>query len=179
MSGTIDVPPRSIYCDTNVFIHGTEGEDNSPLRLAIRSLFLVDHGNKVPFIKTSLLTVSELMVHPFRKKDAQLESDYRVFWQTNDFMVVGPVDLDILLNAAELRANYSSLKLPDAIHLATALAFGSTVFLTADQGLNGEYRLNFRHSHPFYAGSTKGSGSIVVEHLSVESIAKLIEQITQ
>lgn len=170
-------PLEGIYCDTNVFIHGTEGPDNSPLRLAITSLFLAEHDRKKPILKTSLLTVSELMVHPYRSKDSQLEAAYRVFWQTSDFLEIGPIDLDIALNAAELRANYPSLKLPDAIHLATALAFGCSVFLTADEGIKGEYILNFRDAHPFYTATTKGSGTIRIERLSVGSIAKLIKEI--
>jgi uncharacterized protein len=176
--GRLKVSQGSIYCDTNVFIHGTEGDDRSPLRLAIASLFLVESESKFPILKTSLLTISELMVHPYRQKDKALEADYRVFWQTNDFLEVGPIDLEILLNAAELRANYSGLKLPDAIHLATALAFGCAVFLTADEELKGEYTINFRNSHSFYTGMTSGGGSIRVEHLSVGSIAQLIEQLT-
>jgi predicted nucleic acid-binding protein len=168
---------EGIYCDTNVFIHGSEGPDDSPLRLAITSLFLIEHDRKSPVLKTSLLTMSELMVHPYRSKDAQLEAGYRIFWHTNAFLEVGPIDLNILLNAAELRANYSGLKLPDAIHLATALALGCSVFLTADEGIKGEYALNFRDAHPLYTGAAKGSGSIKVERLSVDSIARLIEDI--
>jgi predicted nucleic acid-binding protein len=176
--GRLTVPITSIYCDTNVFIHGTEGADNSPIRLAITSLFLAEQASKAPVLKTSLLTISELMVHPYRLKDVKLESDYRVFWQTNDFLEVGPIDLNILLNAAELRANYAGLKLPDAIHLATALAFGCDVFLTADEGIKGDYALDFRDAHPFYMGLTKGSGSIGIVHLSVDTVGRLIEQIS-
>jgi predicted nucleic acid-binding protein len=173
------VPITSIYCDTNVFIYGTEGADNSPIRLAITSLFLAEQANKAPVLKTSLLTISELRVHPYKEKDAKLESDYRVFWHTNDFLEVGPIDLNILLNAAELRASYPGLKLPDAIHLATALAFGCDVFLTADEGIKGDYVLDFRDSHPFHTGLTKRRGSIEIVYLSVASIGQLIEQISE
>lgn len=167
----------SIYCDTNVFIHLTESEENSPLRVALSSLFSAEHKNDSPILKTSLLTISELMVHPFRRKDAQLESHYRVYSTTSGVLEVGPVDLDILLNAAELRANYSGLKLPDAIHMATALAFGCAVFLTADERISGEYTLNFRHGHPFYTGLTRGTRSIKVERLTRDSVVNLVEQI--
>jgi predicted nucleic acid-binding protein len=170
---------ESIYLDTNVFIHGTEGDNNSPLRHAITSLFLVEHNKKTPILKTSQLTVSELMVHPYRNKDAQLEADYRIFWQTSAFLEVGPIDLDILLNAAELRANYSGLKLPDAIHLATALAFGCSVFLTADEGIKGDYVLDIRDGHPLRASKSRGSGSIKIERLTIGSIAGLMEEIAK
>ncbi len=177
--GRLKVAQGGIYCDTNVFIHLTEGEENSPLRVAISLLFAADHKNDTPLLKTSLLTISELMVHPFRRKDAQLESHYRVFSTTSEVLEVGPVDLDVLLNAAELRANYQGLKLPDAIHMATALAFGCTVFLTADERISGEYTLDFRHGHPFYTGQTRGTGSIRTDRLTRDSVINLVEQIAK
>jgi predicted nucleic acid-binding protein len=176
--GRLTVAQGSIYCDTNVFIHLTESEEDSPLRRAIASLFAAEHDNERPLLKTSLLTISELMVLPYRRKDAQLEAHYRVFSTTTKVLEVGPVDLDVLLNAAELRANYSGLKLPDAIHMATAFAFGCTVFLSADERISGEYTLDFRHGHPFYSGLTKGTGSIRAERLTRDSVINLVEQIT-
>ena len=177
--GRLTVAQGSIYCDTNVFIHLTESEENSPLRLALASLFSAKHYSERPLLKTSLLTISELMVHPHRRKEAQFEAHYRVFSTTTKVLEVGPVDLDVLLNAAELRANYSGLELPDAIHMATAFAFGCAVFLTADERISGEYTLEFRHGHPFYTGLTKGTGSIKAERLTRDSVVNLIKRFTK
>jgi predicted nucleic acid-binding protein len=162
-----------IYCDTNVFIGVIEGESNSPMRRALEALFVTESQTGNPNLTTSLLTVSELMVHPYKQNDAGLESAYRVFWQSNDYLEVGPADLDIMINAAQLRATYPGLKLPDAIHLATGLAFGCPVFLTGDQRLKGTYELRFRNAHPFFEGRNQGQGIITVEHLSVETVARL------
>jgi hypothetical protein len=54
---------------------------------------------------------------------------------------VGPITSDITGIAAKLRALHKSLKLPDAIHVATALAFGCTHLLTADTRLKNVYHL--------------------------------------
>lgn len=43
-----------------------------------------------------------------------------------------PVSRVVLAQAAAVRAKYPSVKLPDAIHAATALAHGCTTFLTND-----------------------------------------------
>jgi predicted nucleic acid-binding protein len=178
MNGKIDGGAGQHLLRHTVFIHLTESEEDSPLRLAIASLFAAKHDNERPLLKTSLLTISELMVHPYRRKDAQLEAHCRVFSTTTKVLEVGPVDLDVLLNAAELRANYSGLKLPDAIHMATAFAFGCTVFLSADERISGENTLDFRHGHPFFTGLTKGTGSIKAERLTRDSVINLVEQIT-
>ena len=43
------------------------------------------------------------------------------------------VGIDIMTNAAELRRVHASLKLPDAIHLATALHAGCTELISQDK----------------------------------------------
>ena len=43
-----------------------------------------------------------------------------------------PVDESIATTAGELRAKYAALRLPDAIHLATAVQCGADVFVTND-----------------------------------------------
>jgi predicted nucleic acid-binding protein len=46
-----------------------------------------------------------------------------------------PADAAICRTAARLRAAQRSLRLPDAIHLATALEQGATAFVTNDRDL--------------------------------------------
>jgi predicted nucleic acid-binding protein len=47
-------------------------------------------------------------------------------------MVLVPISQNLLKEAAQLRAT-TNLRTPDAIHLATALDTGSTVFITNDR----------------------------------------------
>lgn len=54
----------------------------------------------------------------------------------NDLGAVNvPADSAVCFKAAELRLRYSSLKLPDAIHLATAIIAKADIFITADKPL--------------------------------------------
>lgn len=46
-----------------------------------------------------------------------------------------PADKKVCVKAAELRIKYPSLKLPDAIHLATAILAKADIFVTADKPL--------------------------------------------
>ncbi len=121
-----------IYLDTNVFIalRETDGIENKLLWEILSSL----EGKASPF-QTSLLTFSELKVRPLRTKDAAILSTYEGWSRSNDWLQVCPVSKPVLEGAALLRAQKTSLKLPDAIHLATALHLRCRYFLTADQGI--------------------------------------------
>jgi uncharacterized protein len=47
-----------------------------------------------------------------------------------------PIEREVFRRAAQLRADFAGLKTPDAIHLATALHYGSDEFWTNDNRLN-------------------------------------------
>ena len=56
-----------------------------------------------------------------------------VIWTRANHVLL-PISRDILHEAARLRANISGLKTPDAIHAATALLHGCTLFVSNDVG---------------------------------------------
>jgi predicted nucleic acid-binding protein len=60
------------------------------------------------------------------------EKNYIQRLTTGRTLNVLPVTRDVLMKAAQLRAANPSLKLPDAIHAATALQHGCTTFVTND-----------------------------------------------
>lgn len=66
--------------------------------------------------------------------NTQLQSLYRDSIRNSNLLTVCPVTRDILIEAARLRS-LSSLRLPDAIHLATAINAGCSAFLTNDRGI--------------------------------------------
>ena len=85
---------------------------------------------------TSEITLAELLVLPLRQKDERLTSVYQRWVKSDSLVVSKAVDRDIPVAAAGLRADDGSLRLPDAIHLATAMRFGCRRFLTFDARLD-------------------------------------------
>ena len=121
-----------VYLDTNIFIalRETNGVENKLLWDILASL-----RDKARPFQTSLLTFSELKVRPLRLREAAVLATYEEWSQSNDWPQVCTVSRSVLEGAALLRAHKASLKLPDAIHLATALHLRRRYFLTADQGI--------------------------------------------
>jgi predicted nucleic acid-binding protein len=158
------------------FIHSREAADDDPFRVALIDLLTLEHTHPSPILKASPLTTAERLAHPYRNRDVALEADYRAFSTSSDMLEVGPLNLDIMLNAAQLRASHSGLKLPDAIHLATALAFGCSRFLTAEKRLEPEYKTGFRYSHPYFVGRTDGLVTVSVVQLSIDTVKAIIEE---
>ncbi|WEK05039.1 MAG: PIN domain-containing protein [Candidatus Devosia phytovorans] len=123
--------PSLVYADTNVFIRAWEG--GHELTTALIDLLEIRHGN-APVFATSELTLAEILVHPLRDHDRRLRIRYERLLEPSDWLRVGEVDRTILLGAALLRSRYR-LKLPDAIHAATALQLGCESILTGDTAL--------------------------------------------
>ena len=83
---------------------------------------------------TSVVTLTETLVHPLRNADTALAEEYRVLLLETEGIVSLPVDAATAHLAAELRARYA-LRTPDAIQIATAIGAGCDAFLTNDGGL--------------------------------------------
>lgn len=135
------MPPVSrLYLDTNIFILLFESGGNESSFL---SALIKRRQKTIPssFV-TSELTHSELLVKPFREKNERLMRIYEHWTISNPILEVIPVSRSILNMAALLRADYASIKLPDAIHLATAMNTGCRFVLSADERLKGFYTLN-------------------------------------
>jgi uncharacterized protein len=91
-----------LYVDTNVFIRLFEGSDELSGELA--RLFLVDRGERDPFLVTSELTLAELLVDPYRREDEKLIQIYESWTRTNQFIEVGPINRGVLWYAAVARS---------------------------------------------------------------------------
>jgi predicted nucleic acid-binding protein len=132
-----------LYLDANVFIALAEGSGPvSELLLELAGSQKPDEG----FLFTSELSLAELLVHPCRDGDERVIQLYDNWTVSSGWLTVGPVDRDTLWSAALVRAEYSTLKLPDAIHLSTAVGFQCTHFLTADKRIPDTVQIpNRRH----------------------------------
>lgn len=122
-----------LYLDTNVFIGAFEGvgERSDVARVCLAAL------DSEPTLSavTSLLTLAELLVRPLRDADGELVQLYRSVTSGTDRFVVADVGRDVLEAAADLRAQFALLKLPDAIHVATARLTGCDSVVSADARL--------------------------------------------
>lgn len=131
--------PIRIYLDANVFIAAYE-------TIGARSdhaWWILEAAEQGEFhIVTSELTLAELLVRPLRDGDVDLCGVYDKIMQNGDQMSAVPVAREILVNSAQLRVARSGLKLPDAIHCATALQEKCLAIVTDDtrmpKGLNME-----------------------------------------
>jgi predicted nucleic acid-binding protein len=127
--GTVEsLVGKTTYVDANILIYAIEGYE--PQREFVEALFKHLEQRRFTGI-TSEFTLAELLVKPFELQRDDLVSAYRELFQSSGRLTIVPVDHAILVEAARQRAAYR-LTLPDAIHVATALAAGCDMFLTND-----------------------------------------------
>ncbi|RST86830.1 PIN domain-containing protein [Aquibium carbonis] len=121
---------KRLYLDANILILLGEGKDERASLLT--ELAVGQETSSTPFLCTSELTLAELLVKPYREQDDRLIQQYESWMTPGGFMEIGPVHSSALRYAAVLRSQYGSIKLPDAIHLSTAIGFGCSHFLSGD-----------------------------------------------
>lgn len=81
----------------------------------------------------SNLTEMECLVIPFRKNSRLLIDKFQDWFEQTETV---PLNKKIFHQAAQLRADFPSLKTPDALHLATALHHNCDEFWTNDNRLD-------------------------------------------
>lgn len=130
MNGMISTE-RPIYIDTNIFIYAVEGvaDTAGPSKKLLEALR--EHRR---IAVTSEITLAEVLAPPKRKDALQLRIKKRVYldlllW-SRVFNLV-PVTRGILIETAHLRT-VATLKLPDAIHLVTAIRSNCGFFVCKD-----------------------------------------------
>lgn len=108
-------------------------EENPAYLPTVRPFFeAVDRGEFT--IVTSIVTLLEVLVHPFRRGNTQLAQRYRGILLNARGLTTFPLSQDIAEEAARLRAGHN-LRTPDAIQMATAIYNGASFFLTNDARL--------------------------------------------
>jgi len=123
------VTPR-IYLDSNVFIGAFEsvGAHSDHAWWILKAM----EDGEITGI-TSEITLAEILVKPLEKGATDLAAGYEQMIISSDALEVFPVSRQVLVSAAGVRARRSSVKLPDAIHIATARAASCTFFVTDDR----------------------------------------------
>ena len=119
---------QPVYLDTNIVIYAVEG---LPTYIdQIRALMTAVNACEIIGV-TSELTLAETLVKPFKDQQPALQQAYKIFLTPTPALEVAPISRAILEDACQLRAT-TKLKLPDAIHMATALRHQCDSFLTND-----------------------------------------------
>jgi predicted nucleic acid-binding protein len=128
--GQLNLPSSAtIYLDTQVIIYTVEANPN--YYSLLQPLWLKFQTGEIELM-TSELTLLETLVFPLKNANTILVRDYEQLLLFSEIQLV-PITQSVLRTAANLRAN-TNLKTPDAIHAATAISEGCTLFLTNDNG---------------------------------------------
>lgn len=120
----------SVYVDAQIAIYT---RDVHPIYAAVCKPLWESVAAGTTQAVSSELILMETLVRPLRNGDVAAQSDREALWQQANTLLL-PITQDILREAARLRAIIPSLKTPDAIHAATALFAGCTLFVTNDLG---------------------------------------------
>jgi predicted nucleic acid-binding protein len=121
---------RELFLDTAPIIYHVEG--NLAYQPLTDQVFQTIQDGTISAV-TSSITLSECLVHPYRRGDMALAQKFRnVITAGVNTRYVG-VDA-VAERAAEIRAQYN-LKLADSFQVAAAIAAGCDAFLTNDSAL--------------------------------------------
>lgn len=119
-----------VYFDTNCIIYLLENNPTWFPKVVARITALRAADDELAI---GDLARAECLIGPLKTGDAGLEARYRAFFSDPDVKVLG-MTVAVCERAAHLRAVYP-FKLPDALHLATAIEQGCGVFVTNDAKL--------------------------------------------
>jgi uncharacterized protein len=119
---------RRIALDTSVFIYQLEANARYLARTDQIFAWIERPGSKAV---TSTITMTELLVQPYRVADQQQADEFYVLLSTHPNLEWIAPNLEIADRAAKLRALHG-LRTPDALHAATAVHAGATGLVTND-----------------------------------------------
>lgn len=121
---------KKLYFDTNPLIYMLSGNE---LYLDIITQIFYGLHQRQYIGCSSQLGLAELLVKPIRENDtAQITTIYQLF--SDKFLQLLPHNRACFELAAKIRADYR-LKMPDAIHVATAIVHQMDILVTADNDI--------------------------------------------
>ena len=162
-----------IYLDSNVIISAFSGEaERENASILLNMIGAVSETRIAPFV-TSELTLAEVLVRPLRAGLDEAIGAMDNVLTSSGWMEVAEISRKVIFGAAWLRSQHAGVKLPDAIHVATALATGCSHLLTADTGLSGAFQLEH-----WRAGETARSTSVEVIRPDIATLALVTQWLT-
>ncbi len=125
------------YLDSNAWIYSIERV--LPLHVQSDAVFVASDCAELT-VFSSEPTVAEVLVRPLKMADAALTRAYQAVLQTTGNRLIVTVSRDVLCAASQICANHG-IKLPDAIHIATAELSGCSSIVTNDRQFVGKSTL--------------------------------------
>ena len=77
-----------------------------------------------------------MLVRPFRHNDTRVIAQYRELIEASGAFSLLATQRETYIRASLYRAQFQ-MKTPDAVHMASAVECGCTLFVTADWGVKG------------------------------------------
>ena len=121
---------QRVYIDTNIFIYFLERHE-SYFDSVLPFFQLFNDGVSLAY--TGDAVVAETLYKPYQINDALRVSEFKEFFNNDEFITVLPHTKKVFELAAEL-APTRGMKLIDALHYATAVIAGCRFILTNDRG---------------------------------------------
>jgi predicted nucleic acid-binding protein len=81
---------------------------------------------------TSVLTLQEVLVKPLREGRQDISDQYRDVLKSSINITLASIDESVCEQAANLRAQYTWLRTPDALQIASAILHNAEVIVTND-----------------------------------------------
>ena len=117
---------KSVCIDSSILIYHLE--TIKPYDILTKALFENIAGGKI-FCNICALTITELLIKPYRLKDYDQISIFEGFISSIPNTKIHPIDYNTAKLAASLRGEHN-LRTPDSIILSTALITCSDAFIT-------------------------------------------------
>ena len=121
-----------IALDTNIFISAFN--EKSPKNKQTRELLDQIQNDSIK-VFISVILLEEFFVRIYKQKQETETDTFLDFIALGGLCTIVDTNKQIALLAAKLRAQYPSLRAPDAIHLASAIESGVKIFFTTDRRL--------------------------------------------
>lgn len=123
---------RRVYIDTNIFIYFLERHERY-FDTVVSFFQLFNAGLSLAY--TGDAAVAETLYKPYQVDDMVRVSEFKAFFEDDEFITVLPHNTKAFELAAELSPK-RGMKLIDALHYATAAIAGCSFILTNDTGFS-------------------------------------------
>ncbi len=120
---------KRLYLDANIFVYFVEANDE-PGQAAAQAI-QVCRASQIKIV-TSGLTIAECLHRPYSQGQDNVANLYEeLFMQSGSIELISP-DTDVFFLAARIGAEFN-MRVPDAVHVATALFYGCDAIFTNDK----------------------------------------------